>query len=69
MPAGSCGDHNFRFFVDSGIRRTLVDVSPVIGGCLRGDPFFTSPMGTWDSGIYPLVIGGDTNVRLPIEIH
>ena len=69
FPAGSCGDHNFRFFVDSGIRRTLVDVSPVIGGCLRGDLFFASPTGTWDSGIYTLVIGGDTNARLPIEIH
>ena len=69
FPGGTCGDHNFRFFVDSGIRQTLVDASPVIGGCLRGDLFFASPTGTWNSGTYTLVIGGDTNVRLPIEIR
>ena len=69
FPAGACGNHNFRFFVDSGIRRTLVDASPVIGGCLRGDLFFASPAGTWNSGTHTLVIGGDTNVRLPIEIQ
>lgn len=69
FPAGVCGDHNFRFFVDSGIRQTLVDVSPATGDCLRGDLFFASPTGTWDSGAYALVIGGDTNVRLPIEIQ
>ncbi len=69
FPAGRCGDHNFRFFVDSGIRQTLVDASPVIGGCLRGDLFFASPTGAWNSGTHTLVIGGDTSVRLPIEIQ
>ena len=65
---GTCGHHNVRFFVDSGIRQTVVDTSPV-GPCLRGDLFFASPTGTWSRGTYTLVIGGDTNVRLPMEIE
>ena len=68
FPGGACGSHNFRFFVDSGIRQTVVDTSPV-KGCLRDDLFFASPTGTWNSGTYALVLGGDTNVRLPIEIR
>ena len=68
FPGGGCGRHNVRFFVDSGIRQTVVDTSPV-GPCLRGDLFVASPTGTWSSGTYTLVIGGDTNARLPIEIH
>ena len=68
FPGGTCGHQNLWFFVDSGIGRTVVDTSPM-SGCLRGDLFFASPTGTWDSGAYTLVIGGDTNVRLPIEIH
>ena len=66
---GGGGGHNFRFFVDSGIRQTLVDASPVFGECLRGDLFFASPTGAWNSGTHTLAIGGDTNVRLPIEIQ
>ena len=65
---GGCGRHNVRFFVDSGIRHTVVDTFPN-GPCLRGDLFFASPTGTWSSGTYTLVIGGDTNARLPIQIH
>ena len=65
---GGCGRHNVRFFVDSGIRHTVVDTFPN-GPCLRGDLFFASPTGTWSSGTYTLVMGGDTNVHLPIEIH
>jgi hypothetical protein len=40
-----------------------------MSGCLRSDRFFTSPTGTWNRGAYTLVIGGDTNVRLSIEIQ
>ena len=69
FPGGGCGDQNFWFFVDRGIGRTLVDASPVFGACLRGDLFFASPTGAWNSGIHTLVIDGDTNVRLPIEIR
>ena len=68
FPGAGCGQHNVRFFVDSGIRQAVADTSPV-GPCLRGDLFFASPTGTWNSGTHTLVIGGDTNVRLPIEIH
>ena len=63
-----CGRRNVRFFVDSGIRHTVVDTFPN-GPCLRGDLFFASPTGTWSGGTYTLVIGGDTNARLPIEIR
>ena len=65
---GGCGRHNVRFFVDSGIRHTVIDTFPN-GPCLRGDLFFVSPTGTWSRGTYTLVIGGNTNARLPIEIH
>ena len=46
----------------------------VWGGVGRGkthlvDLFFASPTGTWSSGTYTLVIGGDADARLPIEIH
>ncbi|MYN63613.1 MAG: hypothetical protein F4X11_01075 [Acidobacteria bacterium] len=67
---GGCARYainDFRFFVDSGIRHTVVDA--FLGGCLRGDLFFASPTGTWSSGTYTLVIGGDADARLPIEIH
>ena len=59
--------NDFRFFVDSGIRHTVVDA--FLGGCVRGDLFFASPTGTWSSGTYTLVIGGGADARLPIEIH
>ena len=63
-----CRDHSFRFFVDSGIRQTEVYANR-IGPCVRGDLFFASPTGAWESGTYTLVIGGETDVRLPIEIQ
>ena len=63
-----CRDHSFRFFVDSGIRQTEVYANR-IGPCVRGDLFFASPTGAWQRGTYTLVIGGDTDVRLPIEIE
>ena len=65
---GGCGRRNVRFFVDSGIRHIVVDTFPN-GPCLRGDLFFASPTGAWSGGTYTLVIGGDTNARLPIEIR
>ena len=68
FPGGNCPDHRFRFFVDSGIRQTVVYANRV-GPCVRGDLFFVSPTGAWGSGTYTLVIGGDTDVRLPIEIE
>lgn len=68
FPGGDCESHNLRFFVRSGIRQTLADTSPV-GPCLRDDLFFAAPTGAWNRGTYILVIGGDTDVRLPIEIH
>ena len=37
------------------------------GPCLRGGLFFASPTGIWSRGTCTLVIGGDTNARLPIE--
>ena len=40
-----------------------------VGPCVRGDLFFASPTGAWESGTYTLVIAGDTDVRLPIEIE
>ena len=63
-----CLNHHFRFFVDSGIRQSVVYANR-IGGCVRGDLYFASPTGAWESGTYTLVIGGDTGVRLPIEIE
>ena len=63
-----CSDHSFRFFVDSGIRQTEVYANR-IGPCVRGDLYFASPTGAWQRGTYTLVIGGDTDVRLPIEIE
>ncbi len=63
-----CRGHSFRFFVDSGIRQTEVYANR-IGPCVRGDLFFASPTGAWQRGTYTLVIGGDTDVRLPIEIE
>ena len=63
-----CLDHNFRFFVGSGIRQTEVYAHRT-GRCVRGDLFFASPTGAWGPGVYTLVIGGDTDVRLPIEIE
>ena len=68
FPGGNCPDHRFRFFVDSGIRQSVVYANRV-GPCVRGDLFFVSPTGTWESGTYILVIGGGTDVRLPMEIE
>lgn len=55
------------FFVDSGIRRTLADVTG--GRCVRGNLFFAAPAGTWASGEYELAVGGDVGVRVPFEIE
>lgn len=64
-----CADHNFRFFVPTGeLRQTEVHASWQ-SRCVRGDLFFEAPDGVWDGGTYTLAIGGDTNVRLPIEIE
>ena len=63
-----CRSHEFRFFVDSGIRQSVVYANR-LGPCVRGDLYFASPTGAWNRGIYTLVIGGDTGVRLPIEIE
>ena len=64
-----CADHNFRFFVPTGeLRLTEVHASWQ-GSCVRGDLFFEAPDGVWGGGAYTLVIGGDTDVRLPIEIE
>ena len=68
FPGGRCPDHQFRFFVDSGIRQSVVYANRV-GPCVRGDLFFVSPTGRWENGTYVLVIGGGTDVRLPIEIE
>ena len=68
FPGGRCPAHRFRFFVDSGIRQSVV-YAHRIGPCVRGDLFFASPTGAWESGTYTLVIGGETDVRLPIEIQ
>ena len=68
FPGGRCPDHGFRFFVDSGIRQSVVYANRV-GPCVRGDLYFASPTGAWDGGIYTLVITGDIDVRLPIEIE
>ena len=68
FPGGHCPDHSFRFFVDSGIRQSVVYAYRT-RRCVRGDLYFASPTGAWDSGTYMLTIGGDTGVRLPIEIE
>ena len=68
FPGGHCPAHRFRFFVDSGIRQSVVYAHRV-GPCVRGDLYFASPTGAWESGTYTLVIGGETDVRLPIEIQ
>ena len=65
---GHCPDHQFRFFVDSGIRQSVVYANRV-APCVRGDLYFASPTGAWERGTYTLIIGGDTDVRLPIEIE
>jgi hypothetical protein len=65
---GRCSGHGFRFFVDSGIRQTVVYTNRV-GPCARGDLYFASPTGAWERGTYTLVIGGATDVRLPMEIE
>lgn len=64
----SCKNHHFRFFVDSGVRRSVVYAHRT-GGCVRGDLSFASPTGVWNPGTYTLVVGGDVDVRLPIEIE
>lgn len=63
-----CVSHHFRFFVDSGIRRSVAYAHRT-GACVRGDLYFASPTGVWERGTYTLMIGGDTDVRLPIEIE
>ena len=63
-----CRDHSFRFFVDSGIRQSVA-YAHRIGPCVRGDLYFASPTGAWESGRYTLIVGGETDVRLPIEIE
>lgn len=63
-----CDDHSFRFFVDSGIRQSVVYAHRT-GRCVRGDLYFASPTGAWNPGTHTLVIAGDTDVRLPIEIE
>ena len=69
LPRGRCQPtHGFRFFVDNGIRQTEVYAARS-GPCARGHLYFASPTGTWERGTYTLVIGGDTDVRLPIEIE
>ena len=68
FPGGHCPDHSFRFFVDSGVRQSVVYAHRT-GRCVRGDLYFASPTGAWDRGTYTLVISGDTDVRLPIEIE
>lgn len=40
-----------------------------VGPCRRGDLFFAERTGAWDSGAYTLVVAGDVDARLPIEIH
>lgn len=63
-----CAAHNFRFFVPTGeLRQTEVHASWQ-GSCVRGDLFFEAPDGAWDGGTYTLVIGGETDIRLPFEI-
>jgi len=67
-PFWSCGRSNsLRFFVDSGTRWTLADVTQ--HRCVGGDLFFAASEGEWAGGIYELAIGGEVGVRLPIEIE
>ena len=67
-PGSQCTDHQLRFFVEGGIRQSVVYVHRS-SDCVRGDLYFASPTGAWSSGTYTLVIAGDTDVRLPIEIE
>ena len=53
--------------MDSGIRRTLADVTG--GRCVRGNLFFAAPAGAWASGQYELAVGGEVGVRVPFEIE
>lgn len=62
-----CYARSLDFFVDSGIRRTLADVTG--GRCVRGNLFFAAPAGTWASGKYELAVGGEVGVRVPFEIE
>ena len=62
-----CYARSLDFFVDSGIRMTLADVTG--GRCVRGNLFFAAPAGTWASGEYELAVGGDVGVRVPFEIE
>lgn len=62
-----CYARSLDFFVDSGIRMTLADVTG--GRCMRGNLFFAAPAGTWASGEYELAVGGDVGVRVPFEIE
>ena len=53
FPGGRCPDHQFRFFVDSGIRQTVVYANRV-GPCVRGDLFFASPdRGVGEGHLHP----------------
>ena len=62
-----CYVRSLDFFVDSGIRRTLADVTG--GRCVRGNLFFAAPAGAWASGEYELAVGGEVGVRVPFEIE
>ena len=62
-----CYARSLDFFVDSGIRMTLADVTG--GRCVRGNLFFAALAGTWASGEYELAVGGDVGVRVPFEIE
>ena len=62
-----CYARSLDFFVDSGIRMTLADVTG--GRCVRGNLFFAAPAGTWASGEYELAVGGGVGVRVPFEIE
>lgn len=62
-----CYARSLDFFVDSGVRMTLADVTG--GRCVRGNLFFAAPAGTWASGEYELAVGGDVGVRVPFEIE
>ena len=58
---------NLRFFVDSGVRRSLADVNR--HRCVQGYLFFAAPTGQWASGTYELAVGGDVGLRIPVEIE
>lgn len=67
-PGSQCTDHQLQFFVEGGIRQTVVYVHRS-SDCVRGDLYFASPTGAWKSGTYTLIIGGDTGVRMPLDIE